>query len=129
MNRMLVTSLLTAVLGAGLAGCSSRPDSEFLPVPPEIAGGPELDSVPDDATRVAVMSGTGSFTVPVYRGQRWFLVDEKADQLLASDVAANDGELEVGRDGATVDGRRVWDGKTENVDNLALYLMSRREQL
>ena len=128
MNRMLVTSLLTAVLGAGLAGCSSRPDSEFLPVPPEIPGGPALGSVPADAKRVAVMSGTGNFTVPVYRGQRWFLVDEKADQLLASKVADRDGNLEVGRDGAKLDGREVWDGKTTNVDNLALYLMQRREQ-
>ena len=37
-----------------------------------------------DAVRVAVMSGTGSFEFPIYEGQRWYLVDEKADNVIKS---------------------------------------------
>ncbi len=129
MNRRIGIALLSATLCVGLLGCESDPESVYLPVPDEIVGGPELESVPDAAVRVAVMSGTGDFTVPVYKGQRWFLVDERADQLLASGVADRDGELKVGRDGADLNGAEVWDGNTENVDNLALYLMRRREQV
>jgi hypothetical protein len=129
MNRMIFPVLLTAVVMIGMTGCRQEAESVFLPVPPAIPGGPELGSVPDDATRVAVMSGTGSFEVPIHEGQRWFLVDEKADQLIKSGVSDRDGTLKVGEDGAHINNQQVWDGSTENVDNLALYLMSRREQV
>lgn len=129
MKRFIAAALITGVVMIGMTGCARKAESVYLPVPPELAGGPELGSVPEDAVRVAVMSGVGEFEVPVHEGQRWFLVDEKADQLLASDIATRDGELKVGKDGAMLNGQRVWDGNTENVDNLALYLMPRREQL
>lgn len=121
--------LLTLVTAIAVSGCRREPESVYLPVPPEITGGPELDSIPDDATRVAVMSGTGSFEVPVYEGQRWYLVDEKADRVLKSGVASRDGMLKAGKDGATLDGRSLWRADIENVDNLALYLMRLREDV
>lgn len=130
MKSLLGTALLMSLVCAlAISGCRREAQSIYLPVPPEIAGGPELNSVPDDAVRVAVMSGTGSFEVPIHEGQRWYLVDEKADRLLKSGVADREGTLKVGADGASLNGVSVWRTDLENVDNLALYLMALREDV
>jgi len=128
MKRFMSAALFVSAVTVLMTGCQEKAESVYLPVPPEIAGGPDLDSVPDDAVRVAVMSGTGSFEFPIYEGQRWYLVDEKADNVIKSGLATREGTLKVGRDGASINNQEVWDGNAENIDNMALYLMPRREQ-
>ena len=132
-NLILTTVLALAVGGAGLTavtGCATqKPVGTALATPPAITPRPtNLTVVPQSAVRVAVLSGNGGFTKPVVRGQRWYLVDETGNQLIKSDIAGRDGDLQVSPDSAKLNGKTVWSGDAKNVASLALYLADTYEK-
>ena len=134
MKKLLLTTVLAAVMGGAsltvVTGCATqKPVGSALATPPAIEPRPtNLTVVPQSAVRVAVLSGTGGFTKPVERGQRWYLVDETGNTLIKSDIAAKDGDLQVSPDSAKLNGRTVWSGDAKNVSSLALYLSDTYEK-
>ena len=135
MKKLLLTTVLAAAVGGAsltaITGCAAqKPTGAALATPQAIEPRPtSLTAVPESAVRVAVSSSSGGgFTIPVEKGQRWYLVDEAGNRLIKSDVAKSDGKLEASATEAKLDGRSVWTGDAGGVQSLALYLAPRYEK-
>lgn len=137
MNRMArAASRVTASAGAlalcatlGLSACASSERPGLAPVPEGLQPRPMLSSVPSESVRVAVFQGGADVSYDLVKGQRYFLVDESADNLLTSGIAEEDTELSIGEDGAEIDGDDIWEGTVSQNNQIGLYVNRKLEAL